>query len=91
MIINIEKLKGLRKEKKFTQENISKMANITQNYFSAIETGKCTPALDTTITIARTLGVTVNDLLVDDTPNPPQPPPSETTPEAEGAQAEPAA
>jgi transcriptional regulator with XRE-family HTH domain len=79
MVINIQKLKELRKSKRFTQTELSNKANIAQNYYSSIETGKSTPALDTAVAMAYALGVTVNDLLIDPgVPNPPQPP----TPEA---------
>lgn len=65
MIIDIEKLKKLRKAAGMTQNDISNAANIAQNYYSQIETGKSQPALDTTLAIAKALGTNVNALLVD--------------------------
>lgn len=63
--INTAKLKHLRKSQRYSQKNIAGMVNISQNYFSAIETGKCNATLDVLVSIAKALGVTVNDLLVD--------------------------
>jgi transcriptional regulator with XRE-family HTH domain len=84
-MINIQKLKALRKSKRLTQTELSNGAGIAQNYYSSIETGKSTPALDTAVAIARELGATVNDLLVDPgCSNPPQP--SEAVPESPGAE-----
>jgi transcriptional regulator with XRE-family HTH domain len=81
LVIDIKKLRELRKCKDFTQEEVAKKSGIAANYFSQIETGKCTPALDTTLAIAKALEVTVNDLLLDAGANPPQPPVA--SPEAE--------
>lgn len=81
MIMDTEKLKELRKKENLTQEKLASMAGISQNHLSQIETGKCMPALDTAVSIAKALNATVNDLLVDHTksnPPPPSPPKSKT-------------
>jgi transcriptional regulator with XRE-family HTH domain len=84
-MINVEKLKQLRKERHLLQSNIARMAGISGNYYSEIETGQRSPSLETTIALAHALGVTVNDILLDcGISNPPLP--SETAPEPPGAE-----
>ena len=83
-MIDIAKLKKLRKGLKLSQNEISKKTEITLGYYSEIETGKKTASLKTTVAIARAMGVTVNDILPDEVINPPQP--SEAAPEPPGAE-----
>jgi Predicted transcriptional regulators len=64
-LVDIRKLKKLRKELNFRQVDISEKAHITAGYYSEIENGNRQPALDTLLAIAKALGTHVNNLLVD--------------------------
>lgn len=62
-MIDITKLKRIRKEMKRTQVDIAKSCNIAEPYYSEIETGKKTPSLRTAVNLAKSLGVSVDQLL----------------------------
>ena len=64
-MIDVEKLKSIRKERNLKQYEVARLSSIVPSYYSEIENGNRTPALDTTIAIAKVLNVTVNDLLLD--------------------------
>ena len=59
-----DKIKKFRKQNKLTQEQFAVGAGLTRETVSAIENGYNTnPTLETIISIANALGVTLNDLI----------------------------
>ena len=73
-MIDVERLKNIRRERNYKQYEVARLSSIAPSYYSEIEGGNRTPALDTTIAIAKVLGVTVNDILLDCDENPQSPP-----------------
>ena len=67
-MLDLQKIKELRKGLRLNQSNIADSCNIAEAYYSEIETGKKTPSLRTSVAIAKALGVSVNDLLLNPTP-----------------------
>ena len=66
-MLDLQKIKELRKGLRLNQSNIANSCNIAEAYYSEIETGKKTPSLRTSVAIAKALGVSVNDLLLNPT------------------------
>ena len=62
---NISKnLKKLRKTKKLSQEKLARLADVANNTIIKIESGKNdNPTLDTLNKIAKTFGVSIDDLV----------------------------
>jgi Predicted transcriptional regulators len=60
-----ERIKFARERKNFTQENLAAMANISTTHLSVIERGVKVPKLDTFVSIANSLGISADELLVD--------------------------
>lgn len=60
-----ERISAIRKSKKLTQEKLAEMADITPTNLSHIERGKTKPSVETIVSLANALEVTVNDFLVD--------------------------
>ena len=59
-----DKIKKFRKQNQLTQEQFAVGAGLTRETVSAIENGYNTnPTLETIISIANALGVTLNDLI----------------------------
>src|SRR5690625_2052211 len=58
-------MRKIRKEKKLTQVEFAKKADISTNYYASIEQGKNSPSLDVISRIANSLGVSVLYLLND--------------------------
>lgn len=57
-------LKRLRKEKEYSLEKVSKLADLSLNTVAKIESGANTnPTIDTLIKIANALEVDLNDLI----------------------------
>ncbi len=56
--IRIERLK-----KRYSQEKLSDMADITQKYLNYIENKKANPSIIVVIKICNALDITLNDLL----------------------------
>lgn len=57
-------LKRLRKEKEYSLEKVSKLADLSLNTVAKIESGANTnPTIDTLIKIANALQVDLNDLI----------------------------
>ena len=51
----------------FSQKELCERTGISQGYFSAIESGRCMPAADVALRIAKELRLTIEDLLeIDD-------------------------
>lgn len=59
------RIRKLRRQKLWTQENLAEKAEITPDYLCRIELGKKHPSLKTLLLIANALDTTVDDLLVD--------------------------
>lgn len=60
-----QRIKIARIRKKFTQDTVSEIINITPSHMSNIETGKSSVSLQTLIAIANVLGVSIDELLCD--------------------------
>ncbi|HID1129825.1 TPA: helix-turn-helix domain-containing protein [Clostridioides difficile] len=60
-----QRIKIARIRKKLTQDTVSEMINITPSHMSNIETGKTSVSLQTLISIANVLGVSIDELLCD--------------------------
>ena len=54
-----------RNKSHFTQEGLANEVHLSRQYLSQLETAACRPSLDAIVDIANTLGVSVDDLLVD--------------------------
>jgi transcriptional regulator with XRE-family HTH domain len=61
-----EKVKYLRNRKGYTQEELAKLANVTQPSIAAYESGVRKPTANTTIQIAKILCVEPIDLTDDE-------------------------
>lgn len=58
-----EKVRGLRRAKGLSQEELAFRAGIHRNYLGGIERGERNPALDNIAAIAKALGVDLSELL----------------------------
>ncbi len=58
-----EKIRQERNKKKITQETLSEMAGLSQNFISQLESGRKTPSLFTILKISRALSVSLSRLL----------------------------
>ena len=65
-MININKIKELRLDKKLTQEELGNALGLAKNTISQYETGERTPSVKVFKDMAAFFGVTVNDLIYDD-------------------------
>lgn len=61
----MRKVKELRKRKRLTLRELEQRSGVDGSLISRIENGKVTPRVDTAIKLARALGVSVDELLVD--------------------------
>lgn len=59
-------MRRIRSEKSISQEVLAEKASLDRTYISKIENGDKNASVETLVTIAYALGVTVNDLLSDD-------------------------
>lgn len=57
------KIKGLRKQKGFTQDKLANLSNISRTYLADIERNRYNPSMDTLSSIAKTLDVQLAQLL----------------------------
>lgn len=57
-----KKMKQLRSQKDFTQEDLAEMVGVSVNYIGYIEQNKRVPSIKTADKIARALGVRFADL-----------------------------
>lgn len=62
-----EKIKSLRKERKLTQVELSKIANISRSYLADIENDRYNPSIETLKSIANGLSVSLSDIISDET------------------------
>lgn len=58
-------IKKYRKQRKMTQDQLSELCGISQDYLSEIERGKKKPSLETLITIAEKLEILPQKLFDD--------------------------
>ena len=60
-------LQRIRKAKdpKITQQDLAKATGLSRSYLSDVEHNRYNPSLDTTISLANALGVTLNELVYD--------------------------
>jgi len=61
------RLKGIRKERGLTQEQLADKAGLSWNFIAKIETDNTTISLQTLVTIANVLDVSIDYLLMNDT------------------------
>ncbi|WP_439876962.1 helix-turn-helix transcriptional regulator (plasmid) [Bacillus mycoides] len=54
----------LRKEKKFSQEDLAKLCHVSRQTINAIENNKYDPTLELAFNLAKSLGVTVDQLFI---------------------------
>lgn len=57
------RIKELRKEKGFTQKELSDRSNVSQGKICEYETGKVLPRIDTALKLATALGCTLDQLM----------------------------
>ncbi len=62
-----EKLKRMRKEKGWSQDQFAQRVGIHGRHVGKYEIGKAMPNADTVVKIAKVLGVSTDYLLIDDT------------------------
>ena len=60
-----ERIYEARKKRKMTQSDLAEKAGISNTYLSHIENGSKNMSMDTFIDIANALGVTADELLID--------------------------
>lgn len=60
-----ERIRVARNRRKITQEKLSEIAGLSQNFISQLESGRKTPSLFTILKISRALSVTLSRLLSD--------------------------
>lgn len=58
-----ENLKKIRTKKNITQTELAKTLGVDKSFVSIIENGKTNPTLSTITNLAKTLGVSTNELL----------------------------
>ncbi|MED0736196.1 helix-turn-helix transcriptional regulator [Aneurinibacillus thermoaerophilus] len=63
----MKKVRMVRNSKDMTQNELADKAGIAQAYLSEIETGKTIPSIPVLRRIAKALGITVAELLDDET------------------------
>jgi len=63
IMIDAERLKELRKKKGYTQAEVAEKAEITQTYYSQIESGIKTPKVAVLAKIAEALGISLSSLV----------------------------
>ncbi|PEC78425.1 transcriptional regulator [Bacillus cereus] len=54
----------LRKEKKLSQDDLAKLCHVSRQTINAIENNKYDPTLELAFSLAKNLGVTVNQLFI---------------------------
>ncbi len=58
-----ENLKKIRTKKNITQTELAKTLGVDKSFVSNIENGKTNPTLSTITNLAKTLGVSTNELI----------------------------
>ncbi|MEK4745602.1 MULTISPECIES: helix-turn-helix transcriptional regulator [Bacillus] len=54
----------LRKEKRFSQDDLAKLCHVSRQTINAIENNKYDPTLELAFSLAKNLGVTVDQLFI---------------------------
>ncbi|EOO24438.1 PbsX family transcriptional regulator [Bacillus cereus BAG1X2-3] len=54
----------LRKEKKFSQDDLAKLCHVSRQTINTIENNKYDPTLELAFSLAKNLGVTVDQLFI---------------------------
>ena len=68
-----ERIRRLREDRGLTQQRLADLADLAQSAIARIEAGNREPLITSIQRIARALGVSVNDIVVDTLPNDPEP------------------
>jgi len=82
-----EKINYYRRQAKLSQEELAAQVGVSRQAVSKWELGDATPEVDKLLALARAFGVSVDELLREDEPGDPYPPPGEgkeTSPPAPG-------
>ncbi len=65
MFIKMENIiRILRKERKLSQEDLAKLCHVSRQTINAIENNKYDPTLELAFNLAKSLGVTVDQLFI---------------------------
>ena len=64
-MINTEELKRLRFQKKMTQMELANAAGLSQAHYCMVENGKDSPSIKRLTLIAKALGCSIKDLVLD--------------------------
>ena len=67
-MILAERIKQLRKEKGWSQDELAQHSGVDGRQISRYENGRITPSVDVVIKLAKTLGVSTDYLLLEQTP-----------------------
>ena len=81
-----EKINYYRKQAKLSQEELAALVGVSRQAVSKWELGDATPELDKLVALARTFGVTTDELLSEEEPQ--QPSQESQQPEADAARHE---
>lgn len=60
-----KRIQRIRKSRHYTQEELSEKCEISQNYLSSIERGRCFPRIDKLVGIINTLNCSADDIFCD--------------------------
>lgn len=60
-----ERLRVLRREKKYSQQQLAHIANLEQSTIARIELGQHNPSLDVLISLSQALEIEIRDLVDD--------------------------
>ncbi len=66
-----KRISEVRKQQGLSQEELARLADVSSQYISMVETGKKKASLQTVVSIADSLGITVDELLVGNQMNDP--------------------
>ena len=58
-----ENLSAIRKQQRYTQKEVAKMAGLNPNYYAKVERGDGIPSLKTLHKIAKVLKVSITDIV----------------------------
>lgn len=65
-----ERLRNLRRERGFTQEEVALRADITTSYYGQIERGSANPSVALLEKICAVMGISISDIFTDADTNP---------------------
>lgn len=66
-----QRLKALRKERRWSQEELAQAAGVDQHQLSRYENGHAVPSAEALVKLAQALDVSVDYLLIEDAPRQP--------------------